>query len=293
MNGPLSAELKDAIGRDDRGKISELLKTGESVEHALGFAVNGSHLGAAEFLLAQGADVNYVFPSSVNIDRDVFDDTTSHLIDAVLRGSNDGVGFLLEHGANPNFTGSFSGTTALWMATRYRRPEMVRLLLEHGANVNARESWSDESSLDTAAQHGYPEILELLLRYKARATFRHVTFSITGSETNLEISRMLLDGGADVNEREVWGRTPLMWATDLAPLETVRFLIERGADINAVSGPFGNRTESNNETALQLARRKNREEIVSLLLSLGARTVPSRYEANRSIRARIKRLLRL
>ena len=50
---------------------------------------------------------------------------------------------------------------------------------------------------------------------------------------SIETMRLLLDKGADVNARSTARATALMWAaTDLSK---VRLLIDRGADVNAVS----------------------------------------------------------
>lgn len=49
----------------------------------------------------------------------------------------------------------------------------------------------------------------------------------------IDVSRALLDAGADVNRRGPWGGTPLHWASWLGRADVVRLLIERGADVNA------------------------------------------------------------
>ena len=78
---------------------------------------------------------------------------------------------------------------------------------------------------------------------------------------SIETMKLLIDKGADVNARSAAGATALMWAvTDLAK---VRLLIDRGADVNAVS--------ESGRTALLLAAMSDRSgPIVRLLLSHGA-----------------------
>jgi ankyrin repeat protein len=76
---------------------------------------------------------------------------------------------------------------------------------------------------------------------------------------------MIMDHGFDINRRDDWGRTPLMWAAERAPLETVQFLLDSGADVNIISGKNMNGVSSE-ETALLLARRAGREDVVKLLL---------------------------
>lgn len=62
------------------------------------------------------------------------------------------------------------------------------------------------------------------------------------SDGELASMRSLLAAGANVNQREYEGETPLMYAAAAGRTEMVLFLLERGADINAVS--------NNGETAL-------------------------------------------
>jgi len=75
---------------------------------------------------------------------------------------------------------------------------------------------------------------------------------------SLDTMKLLIEKGADVNARSTGGATALMWAaTDLAK---VRLLVDRGADVNAVS--------ERGRTALLLAAMSDQSaEIVRLLLS--------------------------
>jgi ankyrin repeat protein len=64
-----------------------------------------------------------------------------------------------------------------------------------------------------------------------------------------------------------------MWAAQSCPLETVQFLIECGADVNIVSGKNMNGVSST-ETALRLAKRAKRTDVVDLLVQHGANEKP-------------------
>ena len=78
---------------------------------------------------------------------------------------------------------------------------------------------------------------------------------------SLDTMRMLIDKGADVNARSAGDATALMWAVN--DIDKVRLLIDKGADVNAVS--------SLGRSALFLAAMSERSaEIVRLLVARGA-----------------------
>jgi ankyrin repeat protein len=78
---------------------------------------------------------------------------------------------------------------------------------------------------------------------------------------SVEAMRLLIDHGADVNARNAFGSTALMWsATDIGK---VRLLVDRGADVNLASKA--------GRTALLVAARSNPSaEIVRYLIAHGA-----------------------
>lgn len=104
-----------------------------------------------------------------------------------------------------------------------------------------------------------------------------------------------LEGGADVNARDDWGRTPLLVATQLRHTPVIRLLLLRKPDVNAANrnditpliaaaqtgneeavklllaaGAEPNRGDNLGWTALMWARSRNREAIAKLLLDAGA-----------------------
>ena len=78
---------------------------------------------------------------------------------------------------------------------------------------------------------------------------------------NLNTLKLLLDAGADVRARNNMGATALLWAA--ADPERARLLIEHGADVTAVS-------KQGRTPLMAAAARKGGSAIVGLLLSKGA-----------------------
>lgn len=76
---------------------------------------------------------------------------------------------------------------------------------------------------------------------------------------HIETMKLLLDGGADINAGDF---NSLMWASQSGNNEAVKLLVSRGADVN--------RKNSDGQTALLAAARGNHIEIAKLLISKGA-----------------------
>ncbi|KAJ6185629.1 hypothetical protein N7519_006930 [Penicillium mononematosum] len=57
-----------------------------------------------------------------------------------------------------------------------------------------------------------------------------LSLAIHDSIGNLEVMRFLVDSECPVNYPDLWGHTPLAYAADAGNVETVEFLLDRGAD---------------------------------------------------------------
>jgi ankyrin repeat protein len=151
---------------------------------------------------ASVADVERLLKAGASPDI-VDGDGTPAIVAATLFGGADLVKVLLDRGADPNRAGS-GGTTAVMAAVPSL--DKVRLLVERGANVNAR-SETDRTAFLTAAS--YPRTVALL--------------------------RLLLERGADLRAQDRGGATALSLAVRSSDVDVVRFLVERGLDVNALS----------------------------------------------------------
>ena len=264
-----------------------------AIDAALATALSDRDYGRASRLLEHGARINRVIRRMETFDRDVVEETTTYLIDAATRGDADTVKFLLEHGADPNIAGVFSGRTALLAAAAHGHAAAVDLLLAHRADFAAVDRYDAQTAIAYATAKVDARIVRSLLAAGARGTFRRLGFSVEGGAGAREVVRLLVEHGADMDENRFddWGRTPLMWAAQYADADTVEFMIELGADVNCVSEANMNGVRSN-ETALGLARkRKNRDDVVAVLLRQGARDVASAGRDGAGLFARLWKVI--
>lgn len=111
-------------------------------------------------------------------------------------------------------TGTTEQTTALWVAARWGRSEVVGELIASGAEVDATAKPSLGSPLWIAAREGHLATVRALLRSGAEVDRRNqsgmtalVAAVIHG---DVEVVKLLLRSGANPNERTDSGVTPLL-----------------------------------------------------------------------------------
>lgn len=98
------------------------------------------------------------------------------------------------------------------------------------------------------------------LAIKELSKAKHHAF--TTSAGHLTVAKLLLDEGADIEQRNVMKETALIRAAHNGHLQTVRFLLQRGADVDSL--------DLGDNTALHWAAMRGHVEAVRLLLQHGA-----------------------
>jgi CubicO group peptidase (beta-lactamase class C family) len=97
-----------------------------------------------------------------------------------------------------------------------------------------------------------------------------VSMHMAALQGNVEAIRGYIKAGADLNEKDAYGSTPLIIAITFGKPEVAKALIEAGADLGV--------TDNNGSTPLHLAAFFSRPDIVRALLENGA----NRYARNNS-----------
>jgi ankyrin repeat protein/beta-lactamase regulating signal transducer with metallopeptidase domain len=147
--------------------------------------------------------------------------------------------------------------------------EQVKRLIAEGVDINSRGE-REFTPLHIAAKGGQSKIARFLIAHGADIMARDVSdytpLHVTGWGKGpgiVAVAEMLIDKGADVNEKDRWGGTPLMEAAENNHVTLAKLLIKKGANVDARDG--------NGRTALHRAARSIRnQDVVELLIAEGA-----------------------
>ncbi|MGA3159875.1 MAG: ankyrin repeat domain-containing protein [Terracidiphilus sp.] len=233
-------------------------------------------------------------------------------------GQLEAIKLILAHGGNIN-TVDGSGMTALHIASQQSNKDVVALLLENGAQINA-ESKSLDTPLSFALDSGSIDTVQVLLDHGAKPDTRPNSIGFTPlykavwqgntdiaarllknttdpaqvtvalyfiTDKNLEITKLLLARGANVNITGTYNATPLdvalvrgcgdayagIWSkrpqdvkdspcTPTSVTQTVTLLLEHGAKVDM--------PEINGVYPLMRAAETGNLDLVKLLLAHGA-----------------------
>ena len=192
---------------------------------ALHWAVERDDLEMADLLLRAGARVSARTREGV---------TPLQL--AAINGSAAMIDRLLKAGADPNAPLTPARDTALMMAARTGKTDAIRVLVEAGADVNAKETWGGTTPLMWAVAEGHAEAATVLIAAGADVNARsHYVAAANGRGFE---GRTPLASSTDAKTAEFasgW-LTPLMLAAREGDIELARILIGAGADVNAAAG---------------------------------------------------------
>ena len=191
-------------------------------------------------------------------------DVNENLLAAAKKGDVSAMSDAVANGASVNHK-TVLHETPLMYAIDECRVDAARWLIEKGANIEVQTKLQ-QTPLIKAATEGCVEIVQLLLDSEAlidRSTSKNEYNALfkAAEHNRLPTTERLLDYGADINYRNIFGMTPLLIATQKGHYEMVELLLERGADIQA--------TSIIGKTPLLLALEFQHPDIANLLLEAG------------------------
>jgi ankyrin repeat protein len=106
-------------------------------------------------------------------------------------------------------------------------------------------------------------VLGANLDWQGEENYNYTPLHVAAWFGRVEIVRMLIDAGADVNLQDTDGWAPLHWAAMRGQVEIARMLIGAGADKDV--------QDKWDQTPLHNATRNGDVEIVKMLIAVGAR----------------------
>ena len=177
---------------------------------------------------------------------------------------------LLSHVKDVNFTQSrnFTHSSFLGLACGVGNCELVRILLERGADRNA-EFQDDKGALCVAAHRAHLNVIKLMLEWKSgdKISINSINIALLAAckQGHIEVVRFLIERGANVNATDAHGHTPLtraVGAPDDKYYDVSELLIVHGSDVNAV--------DREGDTMLIIASARHRADLGKLLLMHGA-----------------------
>jgi len=268
-----------AMARDMTTVRTLLLETAADVNAlgpyetpALHWVIRVRDVDTARMLLEAGADPNLA---------NAYDLQPLHL--AIQNKDAAMVRLLLSAGADPNIPDR-AGENSLFLAARSGSAEIVQMLLDAGADPEEREPNYDQTPLMVAVRADAPAVVELLLDTNVDVNAQTVMGEVprmrlpsenagskgvginrggipergerapvAGGKTalmyatrqgDLKLTRMLVEAGADLEQAEANGVTPLINAIvngsvvsrrggTTGHIATARYLVSQGADVNA------------------------------------------------------------
>ncbi len=249
--------LMFAARSGDLHSVQSLINAGSDVNEVSAFgtspAIMATHSGNVATLSA-------LLEAGANPNSDVSGHTALHV--AVLRGNNDAVKALLDHGATVNakverasptrrqsedyhFHETFVGATPLWLAARFQEPDIMATLLAHGADPKV----VNNVRYPALTRDGQPTVVS------------EGDISILMAALGMGNRRLAVSWGTE--ERRA-GRID----KDIEALiySTAKLAIAAGAELDL--------TDASQQSALSTAKSRRYESVQRLLREAGAAEVP-------------------
>lgn len=144
----------------------------------------------------------------------------------------------------------------------------IEAALADGADINAKDVGNGITALIWASQNGHIDVVKVLLDKGADINIKNsngVTSLIMAIQnSSMDIVKLLLDKGAEVNTvRPNDSVTPLIMALWKGNSDIIKLLLDKGADVNAKLPSIG-------ITAIFMATQNGYVDVVKLLIEKGA-----------------------
>jgi ankyrin repeat protein len=230
--GRLKESLFEAIQRDDVEQVKEALKQGVDVE-----ALNLDRLTPLLFAAASGKTKSLQYLLKTGAKKNILDlKYRDALTLAAMGGHAEAVKILLAAGFDVNEKRHTK--SPLMFAVLSKSVETVRILLESEADANGNHRDLVETPLSVASGMHLPEMVRLLIDAGAnlQPEVTDPPLHRAAESKDLEILKLLISKGADVNAPDFMGETALHNAAMVDFAAGIEVLLKAGANIEAAGG---------------------------------------------------------
>jgi ankyrin repeat protein/L-ascorbate metabolism protein UlaG (beta-lactamase superfamily) len=263
QTGQMSDELHKAIGNNNIEKVVQMIEGEIGLLNApnprgstpICVAASKGYTDIVKYLIKKGADVNK---------GNFFGSTPLHY--AAWASDLESFRLLLKNGAVINAENN-DGQTPLQFACLGANIEIMKVCISEGTDIKA--IGNDGSGLiHWAANGGNLNMFKYLesngLKYDAKDKDNSSTLFWASSGNAIDVVKYLIEEKKmDVNEVDNLNNIPLNSAVEHGRLDIVKYLLEKGANINHAL--------NNHSTWLILAAQNNNPELIQLLIDKGTK----------------------
>lgn len=187
-------------------------------------ACRNNHIECVRLLIEHNADINA---------RTLTHLTPLHV--CAQMGSLDCARLLIDHVNNIDATDSI-GATALHYAVYSKNLPLIELLLEHGAKVDVQDKYGLRPIHYSAMVDNKLAVIQLLIEHgqtdvNVRSKSLLTPLHIAIVEKNLDVYNALLNFGADMDVKDLYGNTIAHWAAYVGYLPIFESIIQHKANL--------------------------------------------------------------
>ncbi|OQR88973.1 ankyrin repeat protein [Thraustotheca clavata] len=179
----------------------------------------------------------------------------------------------------PTLMNPEDGSMALYSAVKSEHNDIVSLMILHKVKSSrtsengdkplhtaTRMNLDEDTPLLLAIQNGYRNAIKMLISNGANVNqkdkYGRPLLFVPADRDNEEVVLHLLSLGANLNQQDKLGRTLFLIAAEKGHAKVVSYLVSKGVNVN--------QEKYNGDTALYVAAKNGHQNIIWLLLSAGA-----------------------
>ncbi|HOV14713.1 MAG TPA: ankyrin repeat domain-containing protein, partial [Spirochaetota bacterium] len=219
-------------------------------------AVNRSGFGIIE--IAKNTNSNELY--SFLIKQPQLENKNEIFIDASSNGDLETVKKYLNEGVDIEYKSYFYGATGLLWATYKGQIDVVKYLIEKGANINAVNN-SGTGIIDLARDSKDEDVYQYITLYINSLKNKNEEFIFASREGDISKVKKYIENEGNIEYKcQLYGATGLLWAAYKGNIDIVKYLIGKGANINAVN--------NNGTGIMELAKTSGNNELIDYLKSI-------------------------